>query len=67
MINHTGPKKLNKNDGPSEDAAIPLRRGNEIILAGRGKEGPEWEKGRGGAGLDIGGGETGEKPRGLGE
>jgi hypothetical protein len=31
--------KLNKKEGPSVDASIPLRRENKIILGGRGREG----------------------------
>ena len=32
----------------SEDASIPLRLGNKIVMGGRGKEGPGWERrGRG--------------------
>ena len=50
------------------DTPIPLRRGNKIIMGGRRREGPGWE--RGGIG-EVGrsiryGGETGEKPRGPG-
>jgi hypothetical protein len=29
--------KFNKKEGPSEDALIPLRRRNKIIMGGRGK------------------------------
>jgi hypothetical protein len=29
MIHLTEPKKLNKKEGPSEDASIPLRRGEQ--------------------------------------
>ena len=36
--------KLNKKEGPSVDASIPLRRGNKIITGGRGREGPGWER-----------------------
>ena len=31
-------KKLNKKKGPSEDPSIPLRRGNKIIIEGRGRD-----------------------------
>ena len=34
----TEPEKLNKKEGPSEDASIPLRRGNKIIMGGRRRE-----------------------------
>ena len=30
---------LNKKEGPSEDASISLRKGNKIIMGGRGREG----------------------------
>ena len=68
MIYPTDHKKFNKKEGPSEDASIPLRRGNKIIMGGRGREEPGWK--RGGIG-EVGrsiryGGETGEKPRGPG-
>ena len=41
----TEPEKLNKKEGPSEDASIPLRRGNKIIMRGM-REGPKWESGK---------------------
>jgi hypothetical protein len=31
--------KLNKKEGPSEDASIPLRREKKRIMGGKGKEG----------------------------
>jgi hypothetical protein len=39
--------KLNKKEGPSVYASIPLRMGNKIITEGRGKEDPGWERGEG--------------------
>jgi hypothetical protein len=33
----TDSKKLNKKKGPSVDTLIPLRRGNKIIMGGRGR------------------------------
>jgi hypothetical protein len=38
---------LNKKEGQSVDASIPLRRGNKIITGGKRREGPGWggEKG----------------------
>jgi hypothetical protein len=27
------------------DTSIPLRKGNKIMMGGRGKEGPVWERG----------------------
>ena len=33
-------KKFNKQEGQSEDVSISLTRGKEIIIGGRGKEGP---------------------------
>ena len=39
MIQHTDPKKLKKG-GRSEDASIPLRRGNKTIFGVRKREGP---------------------------
>jgi hypothetical protein len=38
-------RKFNKQKGPSEDASIPLRRGNKIIMGGSKREGPGREKG----------------------
>ena len=40
--------KFNEKEGPSEDASIPLRRRNKIIIVGRGKEGTRWERAGGG-------------------
>ena len=48
MIQLTDHMKLNKKEGQSVDASIPLRRGNKIIMGGRGREGPGWERGQGG-------------------
>jgi len=31
-------KKLNKKEGPCEDASVPLRRGNKIIMGCRREE-----------------------------
>jgi hypothetical protein len=47
--------KLNKTEGQSMDAPIPLR-GNKIMMGGRGREGPgrrgkRREKGRAGSGM----------------
>jgi hypothetical protein len=39
MIHPTDPKKLNKKESPSEDALISLRRGNKIVIGGRGWDG----------------------------
>jgi hypothetical protein len=36
--------KFSKKKGPSEDASIPLRRGNKIIMGGREEE-PGWVNG----------------------
>jgi hypothetical protein len=41
-------KKINKKEGPSENASIPLGRRNKIIMKGRGKKEPGWERGGGG-------------------
>jgi hypothetical protein len=35
MIQLTGHMKFNKKEGPSEDASIPLRRENKIIMKSR--------------------------------
>jgi hypothetical protein len=43
----TDPKKLNNNEGPSEDAWTSLRMGNKIVIGGRWGEGSGWEKGWG--------------------
>ena len=60
-------KKFNKQEGPTEDASIPLRRGNKIVTGGRGKEGPEWERDREGkrrTGPGMGGGGQKRSPEG---
>ena len=44
MIQLSDHMKLNRKEGPSVDASIPLRRGNKIIMGGRGREGPVWDK-----------------------
>jgi hypothetical protein len=43
------PKKLNRKEGPSENASIPLRKGNKIIMEGRGSDlgGREGGEGKG--------------------
>jgi hypothetical protein len=43
-IQPTDHKKYNKQKCPS-GVSTPLRRGKEIIMRGRGTEGPEWERG----------------------
>ena len=40
MIQFSEVKELNKKEGPSEDAAIPLRRENKIFMGGRERDGP---------------------------
>jgi hypothetical protein len=37
--------KLNKKEGQSVNALSPLKRGNKIIIEGRGNEGSGWERG----------------------
>jgi hypothetical protein len=72
-IQPTDRKKFNKKEGPSEDASIPLTRGNKIITQGtkgEGHLGRRWvgEGKRGtGSGVRIWGRVTGEKSRGPGE
>jgi hypothetical protein len=44
MIFPTNPKKLNKKEGQSKYALIILRRRNETVIGGRGREGNGWEK-----------------------
>ena len=44
MIQLTDHMKFNKQKGLSEDASIPLRRGNKIIRGGRRREGSGWRK-----------------------
>jgi hypothetical protein len=39
-IHPIDPKKLNKREDTTKHASIPLRRGNKIIMGGRGKERP---------------------------
>jgi len=49
--------KLNKREDQGVDASILLRRGNKIIMGGRGREGPWRERGgrgKGGAGSGMG-------------
>ena len=58
--------KLNKKEGLSVEVSTPLRRGNKIIMGGRRRERPGWERGREKGGR-IRYGETGEKPRGIEE
>ena len=48
MIYSTNPKKLSKKKGPSMDASITPRRENRIIMGGRCREEPRWERGVGG-------------------
>ena len=57
MIQPSDPKKLNKKEGPSKDASIPLRRGNKIVMGGRGKKelgGRGEREGNRGAGSGMG-------------
>lgn len=54
--------------GPNEAASIPLRKGKEINIGGRGKEGSGWARGeKKGNRIRYGRKGTGEKPRGPGE
>ena len=56
LTNHM---KLNKKEGPSVYTSIPLRKGNKIVIGGRGREGPGWERERrrkrGGSRIKYGG------------
>ena len=45
MIQPTDRKKLNIKEGPRKDASISLRRGNKIVMEGRRRNGPGWERG----------------------
>ena len=47
ILHFTDPKKLNKKKGPSEEAWVSLRRGNKIVLRGRWRERPGWNRGWG--------------------
>jgi hypothetical protein len=38
---------LNKKEGLTKDASIPLRRENKIIIGGTGREGSGWDRGKG--------------------
>jgi hypothetical protein len=40
MIQPTDHKTFNKKEDPSKDVSISLRRGNKIVMGGRGREGP---------------------------
>ena len=62
MTHLTDLKNLNKKEGPSEDTWISLRRGNKLVMGGRGREGPVWARGMGRQ--DQAWGEAGESPRG---
>jgi hypothetical protein len=54
-LHPTDPKKLNKKDRPSENASIPLRRENKVIVGGRGMERHECEgAGSRGTGSGVG-------------
>ena len=54
----TDPKKLNKKEDPSEDALISLRRGNKIVIGGRGRKGNgkerSWRGTEGASALGVG-------------
>ena len=57
MIQLTDHMKLNKKEGQSIDASKPLKRGNKIIMGGRWRERPRWERGgekKKGVGLGMG-------------
>lgn len=61
-------KKLKKGEDPSEDSLVPLRRENEIIKRGRGREiSGKNRGGRGEKGLGSGKQEDREKFKGTGE
>jgi hypothetical protein len=49
------PQKLNKKEGPSEEASIPLRRRKEIIIASKAMERPggKGKEGKSGTGSDL--------------
>ena len=68
MLHSTDSKKLNKKEGPSEDASILLRRGDKIIMGGR-ERGWDLDEERAGSenGQDQIWRETGKMPRGPGE
>ena len=36
--------KLNKKEGQSVKTSIPLIKWNQIIMADRGREGPDWDR-----------------------
>jgi hypothetical protein len=40
--------KLSKKGGQTVDVSVTIRRGNKVIMSGRGREGPEWERRWGG-------------------
>lgn len=68
MIQLTESMKFNKKEGPREDASIPLRKENKIIMRGRGRERSGWERRREEKGIRINyGRKIGKKPRGPGE
>jgi hypothetical protein len=47
MLYSTDRKKLNKKEGTSKDAGFSLRNGNKIVIRGRWRDGPGWERGWG--------------------
>jgi hypothetical protein len=48
MTHPTDHKKFDKKEGPSEDSSTTLGRRNRIILGGKGRERPRWERRGGG-------------------
>jgi hypothetical protein len=48
MIQHIVHMKLKKKEDQSVGASVLLRRGNKVIMGGRGREGPLRERGQGG-------------------
>ena len=61
----TNHKKVNKKEGPIEDASIQLRRRNKIIRGGRESEESRGERKRGQD--QVWSRETGERSKGQGE
>jgi hypothetical protein len=46
MIQFTDYKKFNKKENSSEDVLIiPIRKRDQIIMGGKRREGPGWERG----------------------
>jgi hypothetical protein len=60
MIYTTDPKKLNRKEGPSENASIPFRKGKKLVMRGETMDRGRYPNGR--VRGRIGGSEGGGQP-----